>query len=81
MDELAAYEDSFDDFPYAPHSYFPTVKEMEKHHVKENAADFISFLTWIWMGVEPQENDPEYIASMKYIKEVMNEYYHILDAA
>lgn len=81
MDGLAEYEDSFENFPYSPHDYFPEVEEMEKYHVRENPADFISFLTWIWVRTEYQENNPDYAASMNYIKSVMNNYYHIMDAA
>ena len=81
MDDLAAYEDSFEDFPYAPHNYYPTVEEMEKYRVKENPAEYLPFLTWIWIRATPQEANPDYAASMEYIKRIMNSYYKIIDAA
>ena len=81
IDELAEYEDSFEDFPYSPHNYYPEVSDMERFQIKENPADFIAFLTWIWVRSAPQENNPEYTDSMNYIKSIMNDYYKITDAA
>ena len=52
---------------------YPTVEEMKKMNLKENLGKYLPYIMFYYLEpLEGMEDDPQYVASMKYIKNLVD---------